>query len=94
MSNASEPNQPWPIRGVRVDGDRVVITVKGGNDAARWLCGAILDRQGSMVAKPAPLSFKQVPISEFKMPVYCDPGPKVEIEQELWVRDGGERMAI
>jgi hypothetical protein len=32
----------WPIRGVRVDGDTVIITVKGGNDAARWLCGEIL----------------------------------------------------
>ena len=28
----------WPIRGVRVDGDCVIISVKGGNNAARWLC--------------------------------------------------------
>jgi hypothetical protein len=37
----------WPIRGVRVDGDTVIITVKGGNDAARWLCGEILAVHGS-----------------------------------------------
>ena len=35
----------WPIRGVRVDGDMVIITVKGGSDAARWLCGEILATQ-------------------------------------------------
>lgn len=34
--------EEWPIRGVRVDGDMVIISVKGGNDAARWLCGALL----------------------------------------------------
>jgi hypothetical protein len=28
--------------GVRVDGDTVVITVKGGNDAARCLCGELI----------------------------------------------------
>lgn len=32
----------WPIRGVRVEGDKVIISVKGGNDAARWLCGELL----------------------------------------------------
>ena len=32
----------WPIKGVRVDGDKVIITVRGGNDAARWLCGELL----------------------------------------------------
>ena len=31
------------IRGVRVEGDTVVITVKGGNDAARELCGALIE---------------------------------------------------
>ena len=31
------------IRGVRVDGDTVVIKVKGGNDAARELCGALIE---------------------------------------------------
>jgi hypothetical protein len=31
------------MRGVRVDGDTVVITVKGGNDAARELCGALIE---------------------------------------------------
>jgi hypothetical protein len=30
------------MRGVRVDGDTVVISVKGGNDEARELCGALL----------------------------------------------------
>jgi len=30
------------MRGVRVDGDTVVISVKGGNDAARELCGALI----------------------------------------------------
>ncbi|OGU08333.1 MAG: hypothetical protein A2075_09165 [Geobacteraceae bacterium GWC2_58_44] len=32
----------WPIKGVRVEGDKVIILVKGGNDAARRLCGEIL----------------------------------------------------
>jgi len=31
------------MRGVRVDGDTVVIKVKGGNDAARELCGALIE---------------------------------------------------
>ena len=31
------------MRGVRVDGDTVVITVKNGNDAARELCGALIE---------------------------------------------------
>ena len=31
------------IRGVRVEGDTVVITVKGGNDEARCLCGEIIN---------------------------------------------------
>ncbi len=30
------------IRGARVDEDTVVITVKGGNDEARLLCGELL----------------------------------------------------
>lgn len=29
-------------RGVRVDGENVVISVRGGNDAARKLCGELL----------------------------------------------------
>lgn len=34
----------WPklIRGVRVEDDKVIITVKGGNEAARHLCGELL----------------------------------------------------
>ena len=35
------------IRGVRVEGDSVVITVKGGNDAARELCGALLEEKNT-----------------------------------------------
>ena len=31
------------IQGVRVEGDFVIIKVKGGNDAARELCGALID---------------------------------------------------
>ena len=31
------------MRGVRVDGDTVVITTKGGNEAARELCGALIE---------------------------------------------------
>jgi hypothetical protein len=30
------------IAGVRVEGDMVVLKVKGGNDAARRLCGEII----------------------------------------------------
>jgi len=32
----------WPIKGVRVEGEKVIVAVKGGNDAARWLCGELL----------------------------------------------------
>jgi len=31
------------IRGVRVEGYTVVITVKGGNDEARCLCGELIN---------------------------------------------------
>jgi hypothetical protein len=31
------------MRGVRVECDTVVISVKGGNDAARELCGALIE---------------------------------------------------
>lgn len=48
-----QPAQPWPVRGVRVDGDKVVIAVKGGNDAARWLCGEILARHTVPPEQPA-----------------------------------------
>jgi hypothetical protein len=30
------------MRGVRVDGETVVVSVRGGNDAARELCGALI----------------------------------------------------
>lgn len=35
---------PWVelMRGVRVEGDTVVISVKGGNEAARQLCGELV----------------------------------------------------
>jgi hypothetical protein len=33
------------MQGVRVEGDTIVITVKGGNDAARELCGALLEEK-------------------------------------------------
>jgi hypothetical protein len=33
----------FPIRGVRVEGDTVIVSVKGGNDAARLVCGAIVE---------------------------------------------------
>ena len=38
------PQRTWVglMRGVRVDGDTVVITVKGGNEAARKLCAELL----------------------------------------------------
>lgn len=37
--------RPWAelMRGVRVEGDTVVISVKGGNEAARELCGALIE---------------------------------------------------
>jgi len=31
------------IQGVRVEGDAVIVKVKGGNDAARELCAALID---------------------------------------------------
>ena len=42
-----EPKRAWSslIRGVRVEGDTVVISVKGGNDAARQLCGALIEEK-------------------------------------------------
>lgn len=47
---AQEQSKPvvWPIKGVRVDGDKVIVAVKGGNDAARWLCAELI----SMLASP------------------------------------------
>ena len=45
----SPPQRTWVglMRGVRVDGDTVVITVKGGNDAARELCGELLKEKNT-----------------------------------------------
>ena len=43
--NTTSPQRTWVglIRGVRVEGDSVVITVKGGNDAAREVCSELLN---------------------------------------------------
>jgi hypothetical protein len=43
--NTTPPQRTWVglMRGVRVEGDTVVISVKGGNDAARELCGALIE---------------------------------------------------
>ena len=40
-----EPKRTWVglMRGVRVEGNAVVITVKGGNDEARALCGELIN---------------------------------------------------
>jgi hypothetical protein len=37
--------QPWAdlVQGVRVEGDFVIVKVKGGNDAARELCAALIE---------------------------------------------------
>ena len=42
------PQRTWVglMRGARVEGDTVVIKVKGGNDAARELCGELLNEMG------------------------------------------------
>lgn len=32
----------WPMRGVRVDGDTVIVSVFGGNKAARQFCGTLV----------------------------------------------------
>ena len=44
-----QPQREWVglIRGVRVDGDTVVITVKGGNEAARKLCAELLKEKNT-----------------------------------------------
>lgn len=48
-SEAVAPQRTWVglMRGVRVDGDTVVITVKGGNDVARKLCGELLKEKNT-----------------------------------------------
>jgi hypothetical protein len=45
VENYELKNRQWPalIQGVRVDGDTVVVKVKGGNNAARELCGALIE---------------------------------------------------
>jgi type II secretory pathway component PulK len=43
------PQRKWVglMRGVRVDGDTVVITVKGGNESARQLCAELLKEKNT-----------------------------------------------
>ena len=45
MQGLLTPQRTWVglMRGVRVEGDTLVIKVKGGNDAARELCGALIE---------------------------------------------------
>ena len=46
MANkALDAQRTWVglMRGVRVEGDTIVITVKGGNDEARCLCGELIN---------------------------------------------------
>ena len=49
LYTAPQPQREWVglIRGVRVDGDTVVITVKGGNEAARQLCAELLKEKNT-----------------------------------------------
>ena len=44
------PQRTWVglMRGVRVEGDSLVITVKGGNEAARELCGQLINEMGTL----------------------------------------------
>ena len=39
------PPAPWVnmMRGVRVEGETVIISAKGGNDGARELCAALIE---------------------------------------------------
>ena len=39
------------IQGVRVEGDTVVVTVKGGNDEARCLCGELINEMEMRLEK-------------------------------------------
>lgn len=43
------PKKPWAglMRGVRVEGDHVVISVHYGNDAARQLCAALIQEMNT-----------------------------------------------
>lgn len=44
-----QPQRTWVklMRGVRVEGDSVVISVKGGNEAARELCNELLKEKNT-----------------------------------------------
>jgi hypothetical protein len=43
------PQRTWVglMRGVRVEGDTVIISVHYGNDAARQVCGALLEEKNN-----------------------------------------------
>ena len=43
VNRMSKPTWANLIQGVRVEGDTVIIKVKNGNDAARELCGALIE---------------------------------------------------
>jgi hypothetical protein len=47
--NAQPPQRTWVglMRGVRVEGDTVVISVHYGNDAARQVCGALIEEMNT-----------------------------------------------
>jgi hypothetical protein len=47
--NTTPQQRTWVglMRGVRVEGDTVVISVKGGNDAARELCGELINEMNT-----------------------------------------------
>lgn len=47
----SAPVHNWPIKGVRVEGNAVIITARGGNEAARNLCGEILSLKHAEVMR-------------------------------------------
>ena len=43
VNRMSKPTWANLIQGMRVEGDTVIIKVKNGNDAARELCGALIE---------------------------------------------------
>ena len=46
----AQPQRTWVglMRGVRVESDTLVITVKGGNDVARELCGQLINEMETL----------------------------------------------
>ena len=47
--NCKPPQRTWVglMRGVRVEGDNVIISVHYGNDAARQVCGALIEEMST-----------------------------------------------